>query len=147
MTSRGSIEVRPGLVIPADELRYAASRSGGPGGQHVNKVNSRVTLYFDLHGSTVLSATQKRRIRARLSTRIGRSGELRVHAQRHRSQAANRELAAQRMAELLAFALRETKRRKKTRISRAERERRLSDKRHRAATKRNRSYRRGSDGD
>ena len=138
------ILITPLLSIAEDELSFTTSRSGGPGGQNVNKVNSRITLLFDVAASPSLSPDQKRRISARLASRINREGVLRVIAQRHRSQAANRDEAVERLAELLAAALHRPKRRIRTAIPRSARRRRLADKRHHSRVKGNRA-RPGSD--
>jgi len=111
------IEIVPGLVIPDEELRFSASRSGGPGGQNVNKVNSRVTLLFDVDGSRALTPDQKVRLRERLAGRISSAGLLRVVSQRHRTQAANRRAAQQRFEEVLRQALAEESPRVATRPS------------------------------
>ena len=130
------IEILPALAIPEAELTFTASRSGGPGGQHVNKVASRVTLRFDVAGSPSLDDEQKQRIAARLATRITKDGELLLHASRHRSQAANRLDLVQRFAELLRAALTPRRKRRKTAPTRAARERRLEGKRRRSEQKR-----------
>ncbi|MHB0969878.1 MAG: alternative ribosome rescue aminoacyl-tRNA hydrolase ArfB [Thermoanaerobaculia bacterium] len=130
-----SIEVNDGLSIPAGEVRYIASRSGGPGGQNVNKVNSKVTLLFDIGASAALTDDQKNRIRARLATRVSGDDVLQVSSQRFRTQLANREAATLRFAELIAAALREKKRRKATRVPRAAVQKRLESKRARSLQK------------
>ena len=135
------IPIEETLSIPESELTFTASRSGGPGGQHVNKVSSRVTLYFDLDGSPSLTEAQKRRVRARLATRVGRDGRLRVVCQIHRSQAANRREAVERFATLLRGALKRRRRRRKTGVPSAERRRRLEEKRRQGQLKRLRSRR------
>lgn len=135
------IEITPELSIPESELEFLASRAGGPGGQHVNKVSSRVTLRFDLWGSTTLDEEQKRRIAEALPTRITKEGVLTMHARRHRSQAMNREELLGRFAELLREALRPRRARRKTRPSRAAKKRRLDEKRRRGEQKRLRSKR------
>src|SRR3954453_10707281 len=99
------IPIDDNLAIPEEELSFATSRSGGPGGQNVNKLETRVTLRFDLAASPSLSEEQKSRLRERLSTRITRSGVLHVTAQKHRTQGANRDAALERFAELLREAL------------------------------------------
>jgi ribosome-associated protein len=139
------IEITPELSIPESELRFLASRAGGPGGQHVNKVSSRVTLRFDLWASPSLDEAQKRRIAQRLATRITKEGVLTLHARRHRSQAMNREELVGRFAELLREALRPRRARRKTRPSRAVKKRRLDEKRRRGEQKRMRSKPRPSD--
>ena len=138
-TARRDIEVRIGLVIPAAELRESASRSSGPGGQNVNKTSTRVMLRWDVGASRVLSETQRRRIRAKLASRITLAGELVVHAQVHRTQRRNRELARERMAELVREAIRTKRRRVATKPSRASRERALEAKKRRSSLKRGRA--------
>ncbi len=129
------------LAIPDEEVTFATSRSGGPGGQNVNKLETRVTLRFDLAGSPSLSEEQKTRLRERLATRITRDGVLQVSSQKHRSQGANRDAAVERFAELLRENLREEPPRKKTRPSRAAKARRLDEKRRQSQRKRERSSR------
>src|SRR5690349_17172329 len=85
------IVVTESLTIPESELTFSASRSGGPGGQNVNKVSSRVTLTFDVMQSPSLSEEQRQRIASRLQSRINKDGVLRVISQRTRSQEMNRE--------------------------------------------------------
>jgi ribosome-associated protein len=127
------------LSILDDEVSFVTSRSGGPGGQNVNKLETRVTLRFDLAGSSSLSPEQKSRLRERLATRITKDGILHVTSQRHRTQAANREAAVERFAELLRENLREEPPRKKTRPSRAAKARRLEEKRRLSRRKRERA--------
>ena len=118
------------------ELRFTYSRSSGPGGQNVNRVETRVTLLFDVLGSPSLTEGQKRRIESRLATRINKEGILRVVSQRHRTREANRRAAAERFEELLAGALRRERPRRKTRVPREARRRRLEGKRRRGQLKR-----------
>ena len=133
------IEIKRGLAIPEEELTFLTSRSGGPGGQNVNKVNSRVTLRFDVRRSPSLSAGQKQRLLAGLATRISKDGVLSVVSQKHRSQLANRNTATDRFAELLREALRPVTPRKKTRPSAASKERRLAEKKRRSQSRQRRS--------
>ena len=100
------IEIDDSLAIPDEEVSFVTSRSGGPGGQNVNKLETRVTLRFDLAASPSLTDEQKSRLRERLATRITRAGILHVTSQKHRTQAENREAAVARFAELLREGLR-----------------------------------------
>jgi ribosome-associated protein len=127
------------LSIPEDEVVFKASRAGGPGGQHVNKVSSRVTLYFDVDASPSLTAAQKTLIRRRLSTRVSKEGVLRVVSRKHRGQAANRAVALERFTELLRAALRRRARRKRSGVPAAEKRRRLDEKKRRSKLKRDRT--------
>jgi ribosome-associated protein len=129
------IAIMTGVEIPETELEFIASRSGGPGGQNVNKVSSRITLRFDLERTTALNAEQRKRVREKLSSRISKEGVLQISSQRTRSQEINREDVVMRFAELLRAALREEKARVKTRATRASREERLKEKRIKTAVK------------
>jgi ribosome-associated protein len=129
------VQVTPELAIPVEELRFRVSRSGGPGGQGVNTTDSRVELLFDLAGSPSLSDEQKQRAIRRLGRRVDPSGTLRVVAQTYRSQLANRRVAVERFAALLAGALAVQRSRRPTRPSAGAAARRLDTKRRRAATK------------
>ncbi|MHB8790101.1 MAG: alternative ribosome rescue aminoacyl-tRNA hydrolase ArfB [Desulfobulbaceae bacterium] len=129
------IEITGALLLPAGEVRFTFSRAGGPGGQNVNKVNSRATLWFDVETSPTLSEYQKIRIRQRLVNRIGKDGVLQVSAMEHRTQKANRDEALRRFTELLAWALAEKPPRKKTRVAAGVRERRLQIKKRRSQLK------------
>jgi ribosome-associated protein len=129
------------ISIPEEELTFTASRSGGPGGQHVNKVSSKVVLWFDLAKSPSLSPEDKELIASRLGSRIDKDGVLRVVSQSTRSQLSNRELAIERFVELLQSALKQLPPRKKTRVSKAAKERRLEEKKQRSSLKRERAKR------
>jgi len=133
------IEINGRLRIPEEELSFAASRSGGPGGQNVNKVNTQVMLRFDVARSSSLSDWQRGRIRSRLRTRITKDGVLVLSSHRHRTQAANRNAVTERFVELLREALKRRRPRKKTRPTAASRERRLEAKKRRSRIKKLRS--------
>jgi ribosome-associated protein len=135
------IAIIQGVEIPDSELEFIASRSGGPGGQNVNKVSSRVTLRFDVERSGALDSVQRERIRARLASRISKDGVLQISSQRTRSQDLNREDVVARFVELLQMALHEDKPRVKTRVSRAAKEERLEEKRKRTSIKQARAVR------
>jgi ribosome-associated protein len=133
------IAIGEGLSIPDEELSFATSRSGGPGGQNVNKLETRVTVRFDVAGSSSLSEEQRQRLLERLATRITREGIFHVTSQKHRTQGENREAAVARLAELMAEALREEVPRKATRVSKAAKRRRVDAKKRRGQRKRERS--------
>jgi ribosome-associated protein len=124
------LHLRPGLTIPPDEVEVRVSRSSGPGGQHANVTASRVEASFDVAASSVLSDGQKRRI-------MGRCGPVvRAVSQDTRSQHRNRELALERLGARIANALAVQRPRKKTKPTRASKERRLQQKRRHGETKR-----------
>lgn len=133
------IEITPEIALDEEELSYTTSRSSGPGGQNVNKVETRVTLRFDLDASPSLSAEAKERLRERLATRISKLGILSVSSQRERSQIANREAARERFIELVSDALATEPERRPTRTPRKVIRRRLDAKRRRGQLKRERS--------
>lgn len=123
------------LTIDDDELRFEFARSSGPGGQNVNKVETKVRLLFDVQGSRSLEPAQRSLIAERLSTRITKDGILHVSSQRHRSREANRRATIDRFIELLAGALEEDDPRVKTRVPKAQRKNRLESKRRRSQKK------------
>jgi ribosome-associated protein len=133
------------LTIPDQELGFTFSRSPGPGGQHVNKVNSRVTLWFDVNASPSLTDREKERLHQRLSTRINKEGRLWLVVFASRSQHANREAALLRFADLLREALAEETPRRETKIPKASKQRRLTDKKHRATIKKQSRRKVGAD--
>jgi ribosome-associated protein len=135
------IEIIDNISIREDELIFKASRSGGPGGQNVNKVNTRITLLLDVANCESFSDVQKRRILTRLSTRADKNGLLRVVSQKYRTQKANRRAAVERLQQLLAEALKTRPVRKKTKIPYAAKQRRLEEKRRRSLLKQQRAKR------
>jgi len=140
--SDSGIQILDELEIPLAEITFTTARSSGPGGQHVNKTETKVTLLFDLAGSTTLDEDQKALLRQHLATRISKRGELRVSSQRHRSQKANREATLERFTDLLRDALTPRPPRKATRVPKKAKRQRLEEKRRTAEKKR---ARRGSD--
>jgi ribosome-associated protein len=126
------LDLGDGILVPEQLLRAVTSRSGGPGGQNVNKVETRVTIEVDVDA---LPDDRKTRIRERLAGRINKLGVLRVTSQAERSQLANRDRALARMEELLRDSITEQEKRKPTRISRGQKQRRLEEKKRRAQIK------------
>jgi ribosome-associated protein len=138
MTTPSALRITSSVSIPLAELTYRASRSGGPGGQHVNTSSTRIELWWDAAGSPSLSEDQRQRVRARLATRLDSEGQLRLVSSGSRSQLQNREEVTERFQTVLAAALAVPKRRKPTRPSRASKERRLQTKKKRGEIKRQR---------
>jgi len=131
------LHVGYGVTIPAAELLVRFSRSGGPGGQNVNKRATRAEVVFDLLASPSVPTPLKRRAKRRLEHRMDSRGRIRVVADDERTQAANRDLARARLRDLLRAGFKPPPpRRKPTKPSPAARERRLAEKRHRGLLKR-----------
>ena len=131
----GYLSIIPGFQLPLSELEYRASRSGGPGGQHVNTSSTRVEVWWDVAGSAALSADQRERLLQKLAPRLDSNGRLRLVSSGTRSQLRNREAVTERLRDVVAAALVLPKKRKPTRPSRAAKAARLDAKRRRAATK------------
>jgi ribosome-associated protein len=129
------LQINDSLWIPRAELTYRATRSGGPGGQHVNTSSSRVELAWDVGASPSLTDDQRARIQEKLANRINSEGVLLMSSSEQRSQHQNRESVTARFAELVAQALVIPKKRIKTRPSRASKEARLDEKKKRSAVK------------
>jgi ribosome-associated protein len=135
------LEVCQGLVIPAAELSESASRAGGPGGQHVNKSNTRVILRWSVSESPSLTPEQRERLLDRLSGRLTREGDLLVSSGAARSRARNRDAARGRLAQLVASALEVRAGRRPTRPTRSSQRRRLEAKTQRSRLKKQRTQR------
>lgn len=128
--------ITPSLVVPGQELSWTASRSGGPGGQNVNKVSTKVELRFDLPRNRTLGEGVKARLRARETGRFDAGGRLVVTSDETRSQSQNLELARARLADMVRAALVVPKRRRPTAPSKASRRERVEHKRRLSAKKR-----------
>jgi ribosome-associated protein len=129
------MEITDTIAVPDDELHFTFARSGGPGGQNVNKVASKAILHWDLAGNASLPADVKERLRARQRGRITVEGALVVQSQRFRDQAKNVEDCREKLREMIREVLTPPKRRKATKPSRGARERRLAAKKRQAARK------------
>ncbi len=132
-------QIAGNISIDPNDLVFKSSRSSGPGGQNVNKLNTRVTLLFDVANSRSLSEQQRELVFAELGSRVDKSGVVRVVSQKFRTQKANRAAALDKLRILLAKALTPRKVRKRTSVPFAARLRRLQDKRQRSLLKQQRT--------
>ena len=132
------LRINSRLILPPGELHASFSRSGGPGGQNVNKVATRVQLRFSVLESLSLGERRRARLMRQLESRLTRGGEVVVHASSHRERGRNLEEARQRLAALLRTGLQVPKRRKATKPTRASKRKRLDAKRKRGDLKRSR---------
>lgn len=130
--------IKPGLVITPDLLSFKAVRSSGPGGQNVNKVNSKVELRFAFEDCPRLTDFQKTRLREQCRNQLDAGGQLLLTSQESRDQTRNLELCRQKLKTLVLKALVVPKRRKATKPSRGAKERRLKEKRINSDKKRTR---------
>jgi ribosome-associated protein len=138
MVDDNSLEIRPELRIPFSEFDYRASRSGGPGGQHVNTSSTRIEVWWDVAQSPSLSPEQRAQLLRRLGPRLDSTGRLRLVSSGSRSQLRNREDVTERLRSVVAAALVVQKKRKPTKPSRAAKAARLEAKRRRATLKQHR---------
>ena len=139
MSDDVAVAINDSLWIPRAELTYRATRSGGPGGQHVNTSSTRVELVWDVGASPSVTEEQRELIRAKLANRISGEGTLLMAASDHRSQHQNKEAVTGRFAELIRDALVVPKKRRKTRPPRGASEARLRAKKQRSQVKKMRS--------
>lgn len=126
------------IRVPAGELRLSFARSSGPGGQNVNKVNSKAQLRWCVAESAALPGPVRDRLLARCATRINEAGELAIDSDRHREQGRNANDCRERLRALILAALTPARRRVATRPTKASRERRLVSKQRRGDIKRGR---------
>ena len=136
-----ALTVSPALAIPRAELETRATRSGGPGGQHVNTSSTRIELRWNVLRSAALDDAQRARVAERLAARLDGEGWLRVVASDSRSQRQNRERAEARLADLVRRALVVPRARRPTKPSRAARQARLDEKRKQSGKKAQRRWR------
>jgi ribosome-associated protein len=138
MAREGVLEVSEAVAIPRAELTYRASRAGGAGGQHVNTSSTRIELLWNVRATAALDEAARHRVATKLASRLDGDGWIRVVSSARRSQGQNRDAAEARLAELVRAALVVPKRRKATKPSRGAKEARLSAKKKRGDTKRQR---------
>ncbi len=136
--ARNLLAVNESLSIPRTELDVRVSRSSGAGGQHVNKTSSRVEIFWNIVGSRAVSEEQRTRLREKLASRLTTEGSIRVGGSDMRRQSRNRELAEERLADLVRRALVIPRKRRATKPTRAAKEARLDSKKRHSTKKRDR---------
>ena len=136
---KNDLSVKNGIVIPEHELEITASRAGGPGGQHVNKASTRITVRWNISKTSALNDEQKNLVMQNLQSRLSSEGDLIVNSAESRSQQQNKENALSNLAGIVRKALYVPKKRMKTRVSKAKKETRLKEKAYRSEIKKMRS--------
>jgi ribosome-associated protein len=127
--------------IPESELRLSFARSGGPGGQNVNKVSSKAVLHFDAAGSPSLPADLRQRLLERYKSRITTAGEIVIHSDEFRDQPRNIDACYEKLRQMVLSVLRPPKKRRATKPTRGSKVRRLKEKKARSEVKQGRRYR------
>jgi len=135
----GDLYIRPDLTIPIRELKIVVSRASGPGGQHVNKTSTRITVRWCVASSGALSIVQKEIVLQKLAGRLTIDGDLVVHNGASRSQQQNKQAALERLAQIICKALHVPKKRMKTRVPKSAQESRLQTKSQHSVVKKLRS--------
>jgi ribosome-associated protein len=138
MSDDNALEITSQLRLPRSELEYRASRSGGPGGQHVNTSSTRIEIWWDIAGSPSLTSDQRSQLLVRLRSRLDSAGRLRLVSGASRSQLRNREAVTERLQAVVAAALAVRKKRRPTKPGPGAKAARLEAKRRRALTKQRR---------
>ncbi len=133
------LPIKNGIVIPMNELEISASKSGGPGGQHVNKTESRITVRWDIKTTTALTDEQKERVLQNLQSRLTTDGHLIINESGSRSQQQNKDAALTRLAQEVRKALHVPKKRMATRVSMSAKKARLDTKSRHGVIKKMRS--------
>jgi ribosome-associated protein len=129
------VPIKNGIVIPAHEIEITTSRSGGPGGQHVNKTSSRVTVRWNISTTTALDETQKQQVLTKLHAQLTTEGDLVIHSSASRSQHHNKETALERLAHEIRKALHVPKKRTVTHISKTVKQKRFETKKQHSFVK------------
>jgi ribosome-associated protein len=132
---KNDVAVKNGIIIPEHELEITSSRSGGAGGQHVNKTSTKITVRWNVKTTSALSDEQKQRVLENLGSQLTADGDLIIHSSATRSQEQNKKMALIRLAQIVSKALYVPKKRMKTKISESTKHARLEEKAHRGMIK------------
>lgn len=135
---KNDVPIKNDIAIPEHELEITASRAGGPGGQHVNKASTRVTVRWNVHKTTALTDEQKERVLQKLQSRLTTEGDLIINNSTSRSRDHNRKMALTQLANDIRKALYVPKKRMKTRVPKGVQEARLQEKTRRGQIKKQR---------
>jgi len=133
------LKIKNEIIIPVQELEITASRAGGPGGQHVNKTSSRITVRWNVVNTAALSFEQKQRVLEKLAGQLTTEGDIIVHNSTSRSQPQNKQAALDNLANIVRKALHVPKKRMKTKVPKGAQEARLKSKSRHANIKKLRS--------
>lgn len=136
---KNDVGIKNSITVPSHEIEITASRAGGPGGQHVNKANTRVTIRWNVPNTTVLNPEEKQRVLIALATRLTLEGDIIIHSSSSRSQLRNKEMALAQLDKLLRKALHIPKKRRQSTISTSTKEKRLEAKARHSGIKKMRS--------
>ena len=136
---KNDLFIKNGVTIPENELEITTSRSGGAGGQHVNKTDTRITVRWNVNSTTALTEEQKNYVLEKLQTRLSSEGDIIVHNSESRSQLQNKKNALNNLAAIIRNALFVQKKRIATKVPRTLKEARLKSKSHRSRIKKMRS--------
>jgi ribosome-associated protein len=136
---KNDLFIKSGITIPEHELDIATSRSGGAGGQHVNKTETRITVRWNIKNTTTLTEEQKNYLLEKLQSQLTSEGDIVVHNSESRSQQQNKKNALNNLAATIRNALHKPKKRIATKVSKALKEARLKTKAHRSDIKKMRS--------
>ena len=136
---KNDVIVKNGIIIPEHELEISSSRSGGAGGQHVNKTSTKITVRWNVKTTSALTDEQKQRVLEKLAPQLTAEGDLIIHSSTTRSQEQNRRMALVRLGQIVSKALYIPKKRMATRVSEGAKQARLEEKSHRGQIKKMRS--------